>query len=214
MRITFLLPAYGWHPSGGFIVVYTYASLLAQRGHDVSVIHSRQRPPDEPQPVGLVARARRLASAVRDRIARPSYPYTRIDPRVKMMYVPDLSPRHVTEADTVIATSWSTAEHALGLPPSKGTRHHLIQGYEVWNGAHDRVHAVWRAPLHKIFIARWLLEHALELGVPASMTTRIPNAVPLDVFRIEQPIESRPCRVAMLYSTVSCKGGSIGMDIL
>jgi L-malate glycosyltransferase len=214
MRVTFLLPCYGWHPSGGFVVVYTYASLLAERGHSVSVLHSRRLPPDTPPPVGAVARARRSAAALRDIISRPAVRYARIDPRVHMVYVPELSARYVPDAEAVIATSWSTAEDALALPASKGMRHHLVQGYEVWYGAHDRVHAAWRAPLHKIFIARWLLERALALGVPAAMTAHIPNAVPLDVFRIEQPIGARARRVAMLYSSIPCKGASLGLEIL
>jgi glycosyltransferase involved in cell wall biosynthesis len=214
MRVTFLLPCYGWHPSGGFIVVYTYASLLAERGHDVSVIHPRRLPPDVPEPVGVAGRARRWAAAVRDSVGRPSPGYARIDARVKMLYVPELTAQHVPDAAAVIATSWSTVEAALALPSSKGVRHHLVQGYEVWHGAHDRVHAAWRAPVHKIFIARWLLERALELGVPVTMTTHIPNAVPLDIFRIERPIAARDRRVAMLYSSTPSKGGRLGIEIL
>jgi glycosyltransferase involved in cell wall biosynthesis len=81
------------------------------------------------------------------------------------------------------------------------------------HGADERVLAVWRAPLHKIFIARWLLERALELGVPEPMTTVIPNAVS-PVFRIERPITARPRRVAMLYSSATHKGGNMGIEIL
>jgi L-malate glycosyltransferase len=213
VRITFLLPRFGWHPTGGFNVVYTYASMLAERGHRVSVLHSRQPPPDSPEPVGLAARVRRRAAAVRDRISRPAYRYARVDPRVNMLYVPDLTTPHVPDADAVLATLWSTAEAALALPSSKGVRHHLVQGYEVWDGAGERVDAVLRAPLHKIFIAHWLLELALELGVPERMTTVIPNAVSA-VFRIERPISTRPRRVAMLYSSAAPKGGSTGIDIL
>jgi glycosyltransferase involved in cell wall biosynthesis len=213
MRITFLLPLYGWHPSGGFIVVYTYASLLAERGHDVSVIHSRRPPPDYPEPVGLPAQLRRWAGAVRDRIARPSHAYARIHPRVVMRYVPDLTTPYVPDADAVIATSWSTAEAALAMPATTGVRHHLIQDYETWYGAVERVNDVWRSPLYKIFIARWLRARALELGVSERMTTVIPNAV-CAVFRIGRPIGARPRRVSMLYSSAPHKGGSAGLEIL
>src|SRR5919201_3384183 len=213
MRITFLLPRYGWHASGGFIVAYTYASLLAERGHDVTVVHSRRPPPDYPEPVGLPARLRRWAGAVRDRISRPSHAYACIHPRVVMRYVPALTTPCVPDADAVIATSWSTAEAALALPATRGVRHHLIQGYETWYGASDRVDAVWRSPLYKIFIARWLLARALELGVSERMATVIPNAVST-VFRIHRAISARPRRVAMLYSSAAHKGGSTGLEIL
>jgi glycosyltransferase involved in cell wall biosynthesis len=215
MRVTFLLPRYGWQPSGGFAVVYIYAGLLAERGHDVEVIHPRRLPPGGWEvPSGLYNRLHYAGGRLRDRLFTPRLEWARPDPRVRLRYVPELSAEHVPDADAVIATWWSTAEAALALPPAKGARYHLIQGYGTWSGAEDRVHAVWRAPLHKIFIARWLLTRALELGVPESMTTLIPNAVDLGVFRVQRPIDSRGPSVAMLYSSQSYKGGDIGLEIL
>lgn len=214
MRITFLLPRYGWQASGGYRVVYTYASRLARRGHEVYVLHPRRLPAGGwPAPAGGIGRLRRAAGRVRDLLARPGLDWADIDARVRLLYVPRLSPRHVPDADAVIATWWSTAEAAIALPSSKGRAFHLIQGYEIWNGAEERVHAAWRAPLHKIFIAEWLLECAVELGVRAEDATLIPNAID-DVFRLEHPIADRPPNVAMLYSDQVYKGGSIGIDAL
>ncbi|HSK20602.1 MAG TPA: glycosyltransferase family 4 protein [Longimicrobiales bacterium] len=213
--MTFLLPKYGWQASGGFSVVYTYASLLARAGHEVRVLHPRRLPPGGwPAPVGVMGRARRAAARLRDHIMRPRLRWAVVDPRVELAYIPEISARHVPDGDAVIATWWSTAEAALELPASKGRRFHLVQGYEVWNGAEERVHAAWRAPLHKIFIAGWLQRRALELGVPESMTTFIPNAVPHDTFFVTRPIDARPPRVAMLYSSQPYKGGDVGLDIL
>lgn len=215
MRVTFLLPRYGWHASGGFAVVYTYAGLLAGRGHHVEVVHARRLPPGGwPVPKGLFARLHSAGGRLRDRMFRPSLRWARPDPRIHMRYVPEISAAHLPDADAIIATWWSTAEAALVLPAGKGRRYHLIQGDETWYGAHERVYAAWRAPLHKIFIAQWLRERALELGVPDSATTHIPNAVAHDRFFVSQPIETRPRRAAMLYSPESYKGGAIGLDIL
>jgi glycosyltransferase involved in cell wall biosynthesis len=215
MRVTFLLPRYGWQPSGGFAVVYTYAGLLAGRGHHVEIVHPRRLPRGGwEEPAGLFNRLHYAGGRLRDLLSTPTLEWARPDPRNRMLYVPEISAEHVPDADAIIATWWSTAEAALDLPPGKGTRFHLIQGYETWNGANDRVHTTWRAPLHKIVIARWLLQRALELGVPESMVTLIPNAIELDVFRVLQPIETRQPRVAMLYSTQPYKGGDIGLEIL
>ena len=215
MDVTFLLPKYGWHASGGFSVVYTYASLLAQAGHRVHVLHPRRLPAGGwPAPVGATGRARRAAARIRDRIMTPRLRWADIDARVQLAYIPEISARHVPDGDAVIATWWSTAEAAMELPESKGRRFHLIQGHEIWNGAEDRVHAAWRAPLHKIFIAGWLQRLAIELGVPEQMTTLIPNAIPHDIFFVTRPIEARPARVAMLYSSQPYKGGTIGIDML
>ena len=215
MRVTFLLPRYGWHASGGYAVVYTYANMLAARGHEVTVVHPRRLPPGGwPAPRGVGGRARRLASSARDLFMTPRPRWFSIDPRVRMRYVPALAAAHVPEGDALIATWWSTVEAAVRLPASRGARLHLIQGYEVWHGAEDRVHAAWRAPVHKIFIARWLRDRALELGVPAERATLIPNAIDLSVFHVQQPVERRPDRVAMLYSDRAFKNGAVGLEIL
>ena len=215
MRVTFLLPRYGWKPSGGYAVVYTYAGLLAARGHDVCIVHPRRLPPGGwPEPRGIAGRLRRAAGRVRDRMLRPRMNWIAIHERVRMLYVRDLSASHVPDGDALIATWWSTAEAALSLPASKGAPYHLIQGHEVWHGAVDRVHAVWRAPLHKIFIARWLRDHALELGVDPAMTTLIPNAIDPDVFSVHRPIAEREPRVAMLYSNQALKNGALALDML
>jgi L-malate glycosyltransferase len=215
MRVTFLLPRYGWQASGGFRVVYTYASLLVQRGCSVSVIHPRRLPPGGwPRAAGAVGRARRAAGRVRDVVLRPRIRWAEIDPRVTMRYVPAIADQYVPPADAVIATWWSTAEAALALSPDRGRRFHLIQGHEIWNGAEERVHAAWRAPLHKIFIARWLLELGLELGIAEDATTLIPNAIDTRTFRVAQPPASRARHIAMLYSTEPYKGGPLGIEML
>jgi L-malate glycosyltransferase len=215
MRVTFLLPRYGWQPSGGFRVVYTYASLLAARGCDVSVLHPRRLPEGGwPRAAGVVGRARRAGGRIRDRFLRPRITWADIDPRVRLLYVPEIADRYVPLGDAVIATWWSTAEAALALGPDRGRRFHLIQGHEVWNGADDRVHAAWRAPLHKIFIARWLLELGLQLGISEDATTLIPNGIDAQTFRLERPIEERAAHVAMLYSSEVYKGGALGIAML
>jgi glycosyltransferase involved in cell wall biosynthesis len=215
MRITFLLPRYGWRPSGGYSVVYTYASRLAARGHTVHVVHPRRLPPGGwPQPASPFGRLRWAAGRMRDRLMRPRLEWAPRDPRVQLLYVPEIAARWIPDADAVVATWWSTAEAALTLPSSKGERYHLIQGYETWYGMEERVHAAWRAPLRKIFISRWLQQCALELGVRECDTTVIPNAIDHDVFRLLRPIENRPRRVALLYSSVAFKGSDLGIEIL
>lgn len=215
MRISILLPRYPWHPSGGYIVAYRYASELAARGHSLAVLHPRRLPAGGwPAARGVRGKLRRGGARLRDLVARPHVGWSAIDPRVQLLYVPYLSARHVPDADVIIATWWSTVEAALRLPASKGALHHLIQGYEVWHGASERVHAVWRAPVPKIVIATWLIERGLDLGVPRTLMTHVPNAIDPDTFAVQAPIETRPRRVAMLFSRDSMKGGELGLEML
>ena len=51
MKITFILPAYPYHPIGCFRIVYLYANFLVKRGHDVTVVHAFKRGPvNDPVP--------------------------------------------------------------------------------------------------------------------------------------------------------------------
>ena len=214
MKLTFVLPGYPWKPVGGFRVVYEYANHLAARGHEVAVVHPRRLPNWEPPPASPYRWLRRKAAHLRDWLLRPDVDWQPLDPRVRMLYVAEPTARDVPDADVIFATWWATAEAALAYPPSKGVKFYLIQHYEVWGGPKERVDATWRAPLHKVVIARWLYEHALDLGVPRDEVTHIPNGVNHDLFRLTQPIEGRPPRIAMLFSELPWKGATDGVRAL
>ena len=215
MKITFVLPGYPWRPVGGFRVVYEYANGLAQRGHEVSVVHPRRLANDVPAATSSGSlRLRLQAGRLRNLIIRPAVRWAPIDERVKMLYVPEPLPRYVPDGDAVFATAWQTAEYVGAYPEGKGRRCYLVQHYEVWSGPSEQVDATWRAPLKKVVIARWLYEKGLELGVAATQMMHIPNGIDHARYRIVRPIENRRPRVAMLYSPLSWKASEDGIRAL
>jgi len=131
-----------------------------------------------------------------------------------MHYVPTLHPCYIPDGDIVVATAWWTARYAQVLPPAKGARFYLIQAFEVWDGSEEEVSATWRYPMRKIVVGRWLLEKALEMGIPAREVRHITNAIDHTRFRLLQPIENRPARVAMLYHPHTWKGAAEGIQAL
>ena len=135
-----------------------------------------------------------------------------IDPRVNLLFVPDSHSRHIPSGDAIFATSWHTVESVLKCPGSKGLKCYLIQGYETWQGAKDLVDATWRAPLHKVVIAKWLLELGKELG--CNDLTYIPNAVNHDRYRLVSPIEGRRRQIAMVFSPAPIKGSADGIEAI
>src|SRR5690606_7881119 len=101
LRVTFLLPSYPYKPVGGYRVVYEYANHLTQRGHRVAVVHTRQRKRPGARPHfrtlrGVIAR---YVGPIRDSVIRPVVKWHNIDPRVEMLYVPELTPQHVPDGD-------------------------------------------------------------------------------------------------------------------
>jgi glycosyltransferase involved in cell wall biosynthesis len=94
----------------------------------------------------------------------------------------------------------------------KGEKCYFIQGYESYHAAKDLVDDTWRAPLHKVVIAKWLVGLGKDLG--CGELTYIPNAINHELFRLTQPIESRSRQVSMLFSTTQIKGAADGIEAL
>src|SRR6185436_16315352 len=88
-----------------------------------------------------------------------------------------------------------------------------IQHYETWDGSQEEVNCTWLLPLHKIVIAKWLLNLAKEFG-EAERTTYIPNGLDFSHFRIIAPVTNRPLRVGMLAHSFAWKGTTDGLAAL
>jgi len=144
--------------------------------------------------------------------ATPIIDWQPIDKRVEMLFVPDSGPRHVPDGDAIFATGWTTVRSVSEMPQVKGEKCYLIQGYESYHAPKDLVDATWRAPLHKIVVAKWLVELGRELGCPE--LTYIPNAIDHRRYRILRPIEGRPRQVSMVFSSSQVKGSTDGIEAM
>jgi glycosyltransferase involved in cell wall biosynthesis len=200
-----------WRPYGAPRVVYEYANRLAARGHQVTVAHANRltHPPA----------ARNVQHWLKDRtrearnillawggLGRRRVRWHAIDPKVRMIFVPNLRPQHIPDGDAVIASQETAAEDAAQYPSAKGTKFHLVQTYPGFGGLRDRTNQTWRIPLHKIVVARWLFQIGLDLGCRPEEMTYIPNGVDANRYRLLDSVEHRPKRVAMLYSLHQSKG--------
>ncbi len=178
MRITFVLPAYPWKPTGGFRVVYEYANRLVAKGHEVAIVHARRFGNVSPPPAGsMYWRLRREGAKLRDLAFRPSVHWQPVDGRVRMLYVSDLHRSKVPDGDAVFATAWPTAEYVAEYPASKGRKFHLVMDFDPWLGPRDRLEATWRQPFQKVTISRWLYEQVCSAEGGHRNTVNIPIAV-------------------------------------
>jgi glycosyltransferase involved in cell wall biosynthesis len=213
VKITFLAPGYIWGPSGGIRVVYEYANRLTSRGHEVCVVHPRRLNHSSPSaPLTGYHSLREGIIDLYSRVKTPSIKWQPVDPRVKLHYVPSSDSRHVPDGDAIFATGWHTVESVLECPESKGEKCYLIQGYETWMGPKELVDATWRSPLHKVVIAKWLVDLGKDLG--CNDLTYIPNAIDHDRYKLKRPIEDRPRQVSMLFSPGRIKGSREGIEAL
>ena len=193
--------------------MYEYANHLVARGHRVAVIQPRRLKYPPPERWSPYRWARRQAAGYRTRFSRLTAPdWQGIDDRVEQLLTRDSGWRYLPDADALFATSWHTVRSVLECPPEKGAKCYFIQGYESYHARKDLVDATWRAPLHKVVIAEWLVRLGEELG--CRDLTYIPNAIDHTRYQLVQRITGRRRQVAMVFSTAPVKGSVDGIEAL
>jgi glycosyltransferase involved in cell wall biosynthesis len=212
MRVTFVLPAYKARPVGGYLVVFRYANALAERGHVVRIVHSRQSNPDHT----LKTRARSRLALARHHVlhsgGRPAW--FQLDLRVEVTLTPDLRESTIPDGDAIFATACTTAPAVANYSSTKGVKLYLIQHYEDWVCGKERVDATWRLPFHKVVSSAWLEQIGLDMG-ERDRLTHIPYGVELESFRITtDPVLREPRSVGMLAHSLPWKGMDCGIQAL
>jgi glycosyltransferase involved in cell wall biosynthesis len=200
MRVNFIL-AYA-DMSGGTRVIVTHARQLIARGHDVRCFSTTPPPPGLRKTVSSLLRGRGWPKT---RQIGPSF---FDDSGVPHTMFPEFRPivdRDLPDADVVIATWWQTAPWVWRLSPAKGAKASFLQHYEVWGGDPDGVNKVWRLPMHKIVISRWL-ENIARQKFGDTDVSYVPNSVDMSLFNAPpRPRRPKPT-LGFVYNTIWFKG--------
>lgn len=208
MKITFILPFAG--VNGGNRVVATYARLMEARGHEVRVISQPFR-----VQAGRMTRLKQRLGLV----PTPS------EPTLDMLDF--LGPRHkvlsknrplvasdVPDGDVVIATWWRTAEWVAALPPSKGRKFYLLQGYETF-APHpvERVAATYAAGLKMIAVSGYIRDAIAQNHGIAGIDV-IHNAVDIGQFQAPARDRNARLRVGFIYTPQPIKNIGLALEAL
>lgn len=200
-RVTFVLPAAGAEPVGGFRAVYRCANAAATMGHSVSIVHSAELYLQDHHH-WLFTRLRQQRSYLLGADYRPTA-WLPLHLSIRTSYVWWVRDSVLPDADVLVATGWSTARPVAAAVPSKGRKFYLIQGYETFAGPEDAVLASWRLPARKIVISPWLLAQVQQQGEEADL---LQYGVDLDTFGLDAPIRMRSSSVAVLSHPAPGKG--------
>ena len=197
--------------AGGIRVLAIHAERLQRRGHRVTVVSQPQSQPDLARKVKSLLRGRGWP---KDAEPEPSW-FDGLDvPHRVLEGMRPVTDADVPDADVVIATFWTTAAPVAALSPRKGAKAIFVQGYESAPDRFDPVlDAVWRLPLAKIVVARWLADLARERFGDTNVHL-VPNSVDTALFHA--PPRGRQARptVGMLYSTIPAKGADLALAAL
>lgn len=213
MKIVFLLPSAGTTPGGGLKVAYEYASRLAERKHDVHLVHAATCFPIgiRKSPRQMLEYLRYISFAVRGDW-KPDRWFS-LNPWVKLNWVPWISRAFLPAADAYVATWWVTAQRLDAISGLGGKRFYLIQGLETWSAPEEMVLATWKMRFQKITISRWLQKIGAELGEACQY---IPNGLDFEKFGCDVPPQERsPKRIAMSFAAgLTLKGSADGLAAL
>jgi glycosyltransferase involved in cell wall biosynthesis len=200
MRVTFLIPNLGF--AGGNRVVAIYAERLKRRGHNVTVVSGTHR-------------KLRLRTKIKSALRGDGWPaemdasqpyFNELDIPVKVLEsLRPIVDDDVPDADVIIATWWETAEWVAALSPRKGAKVHFVQHHEIFPYLPvERARAVYRLPLARIVISRWLAE-TMSSSYQDDNCFLIYNSVDTAQFFSEPRNKQLVPTVGFLYSTTDFK---------
>ncbi|MCL2648685.1 MAG: glycosyltransferase family 4 protein [Phycisphaerales bacterium] len=206
MRITFILPAVSM--AGGIRVVANHAKELAKRGHRVVVVSMPPRQLTWQRKVKSLLRGRGWPSVEREESYLDGMDVEQRELE-SWRFVEDAD---LPEADVVVATWWETAAGVAALSRSRGAKAILIQGYEVFRDFEPSGRdAVWKLPLHKIVVSRWL-ESISRDRFDDDQASLVPNAVDAAQFHAAVRGKQRRPTVGLVYNPEHCKGADIALE--
>ena len=212
-RIVFALADRSLQPNGGFRIIAGYADHLQKKGFDVTLVvpGGRRR--------RLKSWVRRIKSIFGQKYNRPIAKHERPfleNSDVKIIIkdgVSKLAAQDFPEVDVYVATWWETVEWIEDLP-NDVAKCHLIQGYEIFPYLPvERVHAVYKLPIQKIVVSKWLQDQMRE-HYQVDNAVLIENPIDVDHFQSGHREKAAAPRIGFLYSASKFKNCALAIDTI
>lgn len=207
MKIVFVLPYAGL--AGGIRVAATYARLLHERGHEVTVVSQPLGKPHGRKAVlkrflGLQKVQRQEVTPLLDFLGDRHIVLDRRRP---------VTDHDVPDADIVVATWWETALWVSELSARKGRKFYLLQGYEVFPYLPaESVISTYSLPLTKLAVSTFVKEKILEHASQEEIIV-IPNSV--DAVKFSSPSRDRNdmMTIGFIYAKAPVKNVKLAIDV-
>lgn len=196
LKINFVVNTTGL--TGGIKVIFIYANLLKERGHDVKVIYPYDLSgANFPQKQFFISMLKRVKYFFLRKVGW-------FDLKCPLLRVSRITDKYLPDADVIIATANETADWVNGLSLAKGEKFYFIQSYETWTRDKKLVDATWKMPFHRIVIASWLKKIADVLGV--NVEAVISNGVDPKEFYCDLKTYHEVPRILLMAHKLEIKG--------
>lgn len=172
MRINILLPSIG--TSGGMDVVYKYATMMVENGHDV-VVYKEVFLPNLHRYTNFFKNKIHQIYQIMKAFLEAIKHANKID-----SFVLNANDKNIRDADIIIATSWTTAYKVNKISLSKGKKYYFIQDYEIWDNE-DLGNKTYALPLNKIVISTWINEQ-LKKNIGIGPFPVVYNGIDVEIF--------------------------------
>ncbi len=208
MKINIVLPFMSEKPVGGIKILYQYADLLAERGHEVILYHTiilKNAPKKYLNPLRIIRNKIRYKS--------PYPSWFSFKNTINSRIVFKVSNSTIEDADIIISTMYATAFDIFELNQSKGKKINLIQDYETWITSEKELIKSYQLPINHIVINDYLFD-IVKKHSPIKPIL-IYNAIDTEHFFLENKIENRnPHSICMMYSEEERKGSVYGIKAI
>jgi glycosyltransferase involved in cell wall biosynthesis len=216
MKINFILPGRGRRFSGGFKVMYEYASRMQQKGHNVTLIHTPYRSPygntvhqlksDISYLYGLVRLDHWSANKIFD------FPKD-----LTQIWIPSMSEKTIPDADITVISFWHSALFSRKLSKNKGKVLYLVQEYEMYMTASKSIRNYMERGF-SLCDAYAAISPSVENMLKECGTqvdAYIPNGIELENFKCSVPLTdvSRK-RIGFPWRQESFKGTDLAVRVL
>nr|WP_300047373.1 glycosyltransferase family 4 protein [uncultured Nocardioides sp.] len=210
LSVGIVLPGLSRVASGGYKVIYEYASHMATHGDDVTIYHAPRFADwpltNSPSPRESVSD---LIRHNLPRNARPAWFALADEVKVKNRY--RVGAGDLRGHDILVASAAETAPVVARTSSEQSVPGaYFIQHFEEWVGP-NRVADTWTLPLQHVVIAPWLADISTNVGGSPIL---VPNAISAAHFPLGPPVTARPRHVLALVSDKSFKRTDIAIDVL
>lgn len=206
-NITFVLPQYPLHISGGYKMVFEYANRFVRDGYNVTIVFLNDGAPHFLHIPSI------FKKEIMNIITKKKIKWYPIDTRIHIVSSTQLKIKKViANTSVVFATAAITVKPVLEMF-TKSKKIYLIQDFEKWDMSCNELYKTYNAGLKNIVISKWLKDMVTKHT--NKEVIYIQNPIDTDIYKVKIPINKRnKYTLGLLYHKAPHKGIKYSLEAI